>query len=75
MLVLLHNKKVREHHIFFRLLSSKFKFTKDVPIIVNDETAINNAIRDNTNFYLVGCWRHLGKSVERWVGSAGGEGS
>ena len=41
-------------------------------IIVDDERAISNAIEDQTDLTIAGCWRHLGKSIERWVSDAGG---
>ena len=72
-LFLLHKKKLTHtHSIFFEQFSKLFPNHRNIPIVVDDEVAINKAILDKTNLYLLGCWRHLGKSVERWVAGAGG---
>ena len=72
-LFLLHKQKLTScHKVISEQFSKLFPKHAYVPIVVDDEVVINKAIAENTQLYLVGCWRHLGTSTERWVAGVGG---
>ena len=45
---------------------------KAVPIATDDEVAMINAIRTETDLFRVGCQRHLMNDVKHWVDNHGG---
>ena len=51
-LFLLHKKKLKSYHsLFFQQFSSLFPSHENVPIVVDDEVAINKAVQESTQLY------------------------
>ena len=73
-LFLVHERKLTKHHeVLFQTLVSSLKIsTKNVPIVTDMEPGIMLAIEKSTKFVQVGCWRHLRKDIESWVGKHDG---
>jgi hypothetical protein len=70
---MLHERKLQQHHeIFFNIISKHVKHQKQVPIATDDETALINAIENETKFTRVGCHRHLRGDIKRWLDNHGG---
>ena len=71
---MIHERKFQDHHeILFETLRRYCKSNlTNVPIAIDMERGILNAIEAETTLKVVGCWRHLRKDIEREVFSLSG---
>jgi hypothetical protein len=64
---MIHERKLETHHrLFFQTIFKHVKH-KAVPIATDDEQALINAIRIETDLFRVGCQRHLVNDIKHWV--------
>ena len=54
------------HKQLFRYLFQGIN-VKDIPIATDEETALVNAIEEETDMIRLGCYRHLRGDIQRWV--------
>ena len=64
-LFLIHERKLQDHHqAVFKVLRERMKGKlNQVPIAIDMEQGIIGAIETETTLYIVGCWRHLKKTL------------
>ena len=73
-LFLISERKLQEvHESLFKIFMSHIKRTADVPIVVDMEAGIVNAIQKETNMALMGCWRHMKESIDHWLSTHVGD--
>ena len=72
-LFLIHERKLTSNHsCLFRVMHEHCGNLQDIPCLIDMELGIRNAITQETKLKIVGCWRHLRKDIEAWVGKHGG---
>jgi hypothetical protein len=72
-LFLVHERKLTTHHAFlFKILRDYCGKLKGIPVLIDMELGIRNAIEEEIEMKIVGCWRHLRKDIEAWVSKHGG---
>ena len=73
LMFLLHERKLTAHHsCLFKHLRDQCGHLNNVPILIDMEPGIRNAISEQTGMKIIGCWRHLKKDIEAWVSKHGG---
>lgn len=71
-LFLFHERKHQSvHELLFSIFTKLIKRTAGLPIVVDMEQGIVNAIKTKTGLAVAGCWRHLREDVQRKMISVG----